>query len=103
MCYSAQIRTGYEKYVRAYGADISIREFVQLYWQRSEGGKITTGERVLGCPSDLRSHRKNVQFGGAIFQRVRQVGGAIFEATRQFGGVVPSRATVFRRRKLGKR
>jgi hypothetical protein len=53
MCYSAQIRTGYEKYVRAYGADISIREFVQLYWQRSEGGKITTGERVLGCPSDL--------------------------------------------------
>ena len=42
MCYSAQIRAGYEKYVRAYGADISIREFVQLYWERSEGGKIKT-------------------------------------------------------------
>jgi putative SOS response-associated peptidase YedK len=42
MCYSAQIRAGYEKYVRAYGADISIREFVQLYWDRSQGVKVKT-------------------------------------------------------------
>lgn len=42
MCYSAQIRAGYQKYVREYGADISIREFVQLYWERSEGAKIKT-------------------------------------------------------------
>jgi hypothetical protein len=32
MCYSAQIRAGYQKYVREYGADISIREFVPRYW-----------------------------------------------------------------------
>jgi putative SOS response-associated peptidase YedK len=42
MCYSAQIRAGYEKYVRAYGADISIREFVQLYWERGQGAKLKT-------------------------------------------------------------
>lgn len=42
MCYSAQIWAGYQLYVRAYGADISMKEFVQLYWDRSQGAKIKT-------------------------------------------------------------
>jgi putative SOS response-associated peptidase YedK len=42
MCYSAQIRAGYQKYVHEYGADISIREFFQLYWDRGQGAKIKT-------------------------------------------------------------
>lgn len=40
MCYSAQIRTSYKRYVREWGADISIKQFVRLYWLRSQGAKI---------------------------------------------------------------
>src|ERR1700752_1619747 len=40
VCYSAQIRASYKHYVRAWGADISIKEFVRLYWMRSRGAKI---------------------------------------------------------------
>jgi len=40
MCYSAEIEADYMKYVREFGADISIREFVRLYWERREGAKI---------------------------------------------------------------
>ena len=40
MCYSAQIKASYAKYVRAWGADISIREFYRLYWLRSQGAKV---------------------------------------------------------------
>ena len=40
MCYSAQIIASYKKYVRIWGADISIKEFVRLYWLRSQGAKI---------------------------------------------------------------
>src|SRR4051794_21275414 len=40
MCYSAQIEAQYKKYVRRWGADISIKKFVQLYWNRAQGAKI---------------------------------------------------------------
>jgi putative SOS response-associated peptidase YedK len=39
MCYSAQIRHDYNKYVRQFGADIDIKEFVRLYWERQQGSK----------------------------------------------------------------
>jgi putative SOS response-associated peptidase YedK len=39
MCYSAQIRQDYNLYVRQFGADIDIKEFVRLYWERQEGSK----------------------------------------------------------------
>lgn len=32
MCYSAQIRADYNKFVRRYGATLSLREFFDLYW-----------------------------------------------------------------------
>jgi putative SOS response-associated peptidase YedK len=34
MCYSAQILHDYRKYVRLFGADISLREFYELFWRR---------------------------------------------------------------------
>jgi putative SOS response-associated peptidase YedK len=37
MCYSAQIVADYRQYVKMFGADVSIREFVDLYWSRAEG------------------------------------------------------------------
>ena len=39
MCYSAQIEADYRKYTRMFGAHMSIREFVQLYWERVEGSR----------------------------------------------------------------
>ena len=40
MCYSAQIEANYKRYVRLFGADISLKEFVALYWTRAQGAKI---------------------------------------------------------------
>lgn len=34
MCYSAQIEADYRKYVRMFGAHMSIREFVDVFWHR---------------------------------------------------------------------
>jgi putative SOS response-associated peptidase YedK len=39
MCYSAQIEADYKKYVKMFGARMSIREFATLYWERAEGSK----------------------------------------------------------------
>ena len=39
MCYSAQIKADYHRYVRQFGADIDIKEFVRLYWDRGQGSK----------------------------------------------------------------
>jgi hypothetical protein len=40
VCYSAQVRASYKRYVREYGADVSIKTFFKLYWDRSQGAKI---------------------------------------------------------------
>jgi putative SOS response-associated peptidase YedK len=51
MCYSAQIQASYHKYVRMFGAHMSIREFVQLYWERAEG----SGARIPKAMDDAFS------------------------------------------------
>jgi putative SOS response-associated peptidase YedK len=40
MCYSAQIEAEYNKFVREFGAYVSIRDYVRLYWDRKQGAKI---------------------------------------------------------------
>jgi len=40
MCYSAQIWADYRKYTRLFGAHLGIREFVQLFWQRTVDNKV---------------------------------------------------------------
>jgi len=42
MCYSAQVQANYRKYVRAWGADISLAEFFRLYWDKTQGLKLRT-------------------------------------------------------------
>ncbi|CAE6700670.1 hypothetical protein R69927_03261 [Paraburkholderia domus] len=37
MCYSAQIEADYKKYIKMFGAVMSIREFAELYWEH--GGR----------------------------------------------------------------
>jgi hypothetical protein len=39
MCYSAQIVADYRKFVRAFGARLSLREFAELYFERANGSK----------------------------------------------------------------
>lgn len=40
MCYSSQIRADYKKYVHKWGADISLKQYFQLYWERRADAKI---------------------------------------------------------------
>lgn len=40
MCYSAQVYEGFAKYVRQFGADIDIHQYVKLYVDRRDGSKI---------------------------------------------------------------
>lgn len=35
MCYSALVRAQYQDFIRLFGAEISLREFVELYVERS--------------------------------------------------------------------
>ena len=38
MCYSAQIEADYDKFVREWGAVISIKRFVELFWEKRKDG-----------------------------------------------------------------
>jgi putative SOS response-associated peptidase YedK len=38
MCYSAQIWADYKKYVRAFGADVSVRQYIELFWEKKRDG-----------------------------------------------------------------
>ncbi len=52
MCYSTQIVADYRKfrkYVKTFGADIDIHEFVRLYWERQSGSKIKV-PKAMGMP-----------------------------------------------------
>lgn len=53
MCYSAQIEADYKKYVKMFGAALSIREFADLYWER--------GGRELKLPLAMESAFSSAQ------------------------------------------
>jgi putative SOS response-associated peptidase YedK len=55
MCYSAQIRADYHRYVRAWGADIDIKEFVRLYWDRQQGAKLKIPKAMDAAFANPRS------------------------------------------------
>lgn len=40
MCYSSRILAGWKRYVRAYGVEISVRDYFDLFWRRSQGDKV---------------------------------------------------------------
>jgi putative SOS response-associated peptidase YedK len=40
MCYSARIVNDYRRYVRDFGAELSLKEFVDLFWHRRQGAKV---------------------------------------------------------------
>jgi putative SOS response-associated peptidase YedK len=39
MCYSAQIEADYDKFVRDWGAVISLKRFVELFWEKRKDGQ----------------------------------------------------------------
>ncbi len=39
MCYSAQIEADYDKFIREWGAIISIKRFVELFWEKRKDGQ----------------------------------------------------------------
>lgn len=40
MCYSSRIEAEYRKYVKAFGAELSLRDYVKLFWERRNNPKI---------------------------------------------------------------
>jgi putative SOS response-associated peptidase YedK len=40
MCYSAQIEADYRLYMKLFGAQLGIREFVEMFWARARGAKL---------------------------------------------------------------
>jgi hypothetical protein len=40
MCYSAQIKSDYRKYVRAFGGDLSLRDYFDIFWRRQADSRI---------------------------------------------------------------
>ncbi|MBC8745346.1 MULTISPECIES: SOS response-associated peptidase family protein [Paraburkholderia] len=55
MCYSAQIQADYRKYVRAFGAHMSIREFAQLFFERAQGSNAKIPKAMEDAFSDPQS------------------------------------------------
>lgn len=46
MCYSAQIKADYAKFVRSFGARIGLEEFTKLYWEREQGAAVLIPKAV---------------------------------------------------------
>jgi len=55
MCYSAQIRSDYQKFLREYGAVMDIKEFVRIFWERQNGAKIKTPKSMDAAFLDART------------------------------------------------
>lgn len=54
MCYSAQIKASYNKYVRAFGARMNMHEFFDIFWQRR-------GDTSIQIPKALEAEFLNPQ------------------------------------------
>lgn len=59
MCYSAQIEATYKRYVRMFGADISLREFADLYLRREREKKIKVPRAIDAWFTDIQSDIAN--------------------------------------------
>jgi putative SOS response-associated peptidase YedK len=53
MCYSAEVKADYKKYVRLYGADIDIETFYDLYWRQA---RVTASIKTPKLMDDLFAH-----------------------------------------------
>jgi hypothetical protein len=91
VCYSAQIRASYKHYVRAWGADISIKEFVRLYWLRSQGAKIKIPKAMdaaFADPQTDEERRIKTMIDAFDAQQATNIEQELFRPTRSNGASV---------------
>ena len=55
MCYSAQIQADYRKFVRMFGATMSISEFARLFFERAEGSRAKVPKAMEDAFADPQS------------------------------------------------
>lgn len=67
MCYSAQIWSDYRKYVRAFGAEIDIESFVDLFWSRLQDERIKV-PLALEAAFSAQQGARETQIQGLIEQ-----------------------------------
>ncbi|NRF71319.1 SOS response-associated peptidase family protein [Aquincola sp. S2] len=60
MCYSAQIIHDYRRYVRTFGADIDLREFVDLFWRRRTDPKVKVPKAMELAFSDPQNEEQRM-------------------------------------------
>jgi len=58
MCYSAQIWADYHKFTKVFGAIMDIKEFVRLFWERSEGAKIKIPKAMEAAFADPQTEQE---------------------------------------------
>lgn len=69
MCYSAQIKAEYGKYVREFGSKLSLREYVQLYWERRDTKKVKIPRAI---DLDFLRHEAQTEEGKEIQRLIRE-------------------------------
>lgn len=58
MCYSAQIKADYQRFVRTFGARLDLEEFIRLYWEREQGRAIKIPKAVDALFEQPRSEEE---------------------------------------------
>ena len=77
MCYSAQIKADYQRFVRAFGARLDLQEFIRLYWEREQGRAIKIPKAVDALFTQPQS--QDEQRIKAMIDRFDQLQGAKLE------------------------
>ena len=58
MCYSAQIWADYHKFTKVFGAIMDIKEFVRVFWERTQGSKIKIPKAMEAAFSDPQTEQE---------------------------------------------
>lgn len=90
MCYSAQVQADYKKYVTMFGAEMSIREFYEVFYRRRLDAKIkipkaveasfanpqTDDERAIKALIDEHNDKQAAKFEEQLFKQRKRLADA---------------------------
>lgn len=90
MCYSAQVQADYKKYVTMFGAEMSIREFYEVFYRRGLDAKIkipkaveasfanpqTEDERAIKALIDEHNDKQAAKFEEELFKQRKRLADA---------------------------
>uniref|UniRef100_E1TB51 Abasic site processing protein n=1 Tax=Burkholderia sp. (strain CCGE1003) TaxID=640512 RepID=E1TB51_BURSG len=107
MCYSAQIQADYRKFVRLFGATLSIREFAQLFFERAEGARAKLPKAMEDAFADPQTdaereirasiERFNAQETARLEQELFTHRARLAQAERSLQGKITKKAAESRR------